>query len=259
MIEREDMQEVVKRFKEPKMLCLGSHSALDATAGARNFGLKSITYTTPQRAIIYLQNPTVGEPDEFVDDLPTYVKKEVLVTKEISDLKKNGWKRAIFIVDRYSDILEYADELVELECIQVPNRAMTVYVGGDEKCSVIENKFTIPIIGSRRLLKIENRGELEKDYYWFAEQAKIPIPKEFKVKITKFGLKFKERVDQPLVMKAEFKHRKFERGFIFAANSFDLENKVREEIKAGHRRVCPGTSCQLQLLLLSIECQTELG
>jgi len=95
MIEREDMQEVVKRFKEPKMLCLGSHSALDATAGARNFGLKSITYTTPQRAIIYLQNPTVGEPDEFVDDLPTYVKKEVLVAMSGINTAPDGLGEAI--------------------------------------------------------------------------------------------------------------------------------------------------------------------
>ena len=165
MIERDDMQDVVKRFKEPKMLILGSHSALDAAAGARDFGLKSIIYTTPQRAIIYLQNPTVGEPEEFIEDLPTHVKNEVLVTKEVNDLKKTGWKRAIFVLDKYSDIVKYVDELVELECIQVPNRAMTVYVGGDENCSVIENQFAVPIIGSRRLLKIENRGDIEKDYY----------------------------------------------------------------------------------------------
>jgi len=234
MIEREDMQEVVKKFKEPKMLLLGSHSALDAAAGARDYGLRSIIYTTPQRAIIYLQNPTVGEPDEVIEDLPSKVKDEVLVTREVSDLKKGGWKRAIFVLDDYSQIVKYVDELIELECIQVPNRALTVYVGGDEKCSVLEKNFTVPFIGSRRLLKIENRGMLERDYYWYAKKAGIPIPEEFKVEITKFGIKFKKRVDQPIVLKTEFKHRVYERGFIFAANSFDLENKVREEIKAGH-------------------------
>ena len=185
MIEREEMQEVVKKYKHPKLLILGSHSALDAAAGARDYGLKSIIFTTPQRAIIYLQNPTVGDPKDVIEDLPDFVRNEVLVSMNIKDFKKEGWKRGIFIVDEYSDIVGYVDELIDLECIQIPNRALTVYVGGDEKCSVIEKDYAVPFIGSRKLLKIENRGELEKDYYWYAKQAGIPTPKEFKFKIKK--------------------------------------------------------------------------
>lgn len=233
MIEREEMQEVVRKFKKPKLLNLGSHSALDAAAGARNYGMKSITFTTPQRAIIYLQNPTVGDPGDIIEDLPDFVRNEVLVTMDINDFKKDGWKRGILIMDNYSDIVGYVDELIDLECIQIPNRALTVYVGGDESCSVIENKYAVPMIGSRRLLKIENRGELEKDYYWYAEQAGIPTPKKFDFKIKKDGLEFEKRIDQPLILKAEFRHRKFERGFIFAADSVDLEKKVMKEFEAG--------------------------
>ena len=234
MIEREEMQEIVRRFEEPKLLILGSHSALDAAAGARDYNLKSIIYTTPQRAIIYLQNPTVGEPGDVIEDLPSFVRDEVLVTKDVFDLKKGEWKRAILVLDKYSDIVKHVDELIELECIQIPNRAMTVYVGGDEKCSVIEKEFAVPIFGSRKLLKIENRGEVERDYYWFAKEAKIPIPKEFKFRITKNGIKFDERIEQPIILKTEFKHRKYERGFIFATNSEDMEEKVSKEIEAGH-------------------------
>lgn len=234
MIEREEMQEVVKRYKQPKLLILGSHSALDAAAGARNYGLRSIVFTTPQRAIIYLQNPTIGDPDDVVEDLPNFVRNEVLVSTDIKDFKRDNWKRGIFIVDQYSDIVGYVDELIDLECIQIPNRALTVYVGGNEECSVIENDFAVPMVGSRKLLKIENRGEIEKDYYWFAEKAGIPIPKEFKFQIKEDGIEFDERVDQPLVLKTEFKHRRYERGFIFAANSEDLKKKIKEEIEAGH-------------------------
>jgi 5-formaminoimidazole-4-carboxamide-1-(beta)-D-ribofuranosyl 5'-monophosphate synthetase len=82
-------------------------------------------------------------------------------------------------------------------------------------------------------LKIENRGLIEKDYYWFAKKAGIPIPKEFKFRVTKSGIEFKERIDQPLLLKTEFKTRKYERSFIFAANSEDLEEKVGKEIKMG--------------------------
>ena len=120
------LSEEVKKYKKPKMLNLGSHSALDAAAGARNYGLKSITFTTPQRAIIYLQNPTVGDPGDIIEDLPSIVRNEVLVSMDIKDFKKAGWKRGIFIVDNYSDIVGYVDDLIDLECIQIPNRALTV-------------------------------------------------------------------------------------------------------------------------------------
>ncbi|MEM3613605.1 MAG: DUF1246 domain-containing protein, partial [Candidatus Bathyarchaeia archaeon] len=175
VISREEMQEIAKKYKEPIGLNLGSHSALDAWQGQRNYGLRSIIYTTPGRARIYLQNPMVGKPDEPVEDLPSLVRRDIRVVNDPKDIKKNGdWKSVILILDRYSDIVKYVDELVDLECLQIPNRAFSVYVGGDEYCSVIENQFAVPIVGSRALLKIENRGEIEKDYYWFAEQAGIP-------------------------------------------------------------------------------------
>ena len=162
-IRREEMQEIVKRYKEPIGLNLGSHSALDAWQGQRNYGLRSIIYTTPGRARIYLQNPMVGKPDETVEDLPSLVRRDLRVVNDPKDIKKGGdWRSVILILDKYSDIVKYVDELVDLECLQITNRAFAVYVGGDEYCSVIENDYAVPILGSRTLLKIENRGEIEK-------------------------------------------------------------------------------------------------
>jgi 5-formaminoimidazole-4-carboxamide-1-(beta)-D-ribofuranosyl 5'-monophosphate synthetase len=235
VIRREEMQEIAKKYKEPIGLNLGSHSALDAWQGQRNYGLRSIIYTTPGRARIYLQNPMVGKPDEPVEDLPSLVRRDIRVVNDPKDIKKNGdWKSVILILDKYSDIVKYVDELVDLECLQIPNRAFSVYVGGDEYCSVIENQFAVPIVGSRTLLKIENRGEIEKDYYWFAEQAGIPYPKSYKFEVRKGGIRFKEFIDEPMLLKAEHAHRKFEREFIFAADSKDLEEKVEREVKAGN-------------------------
>lgn len=234
-IEREEMQEIVKRYKEPIGLNLGSHSALDAWQGQRNYGLRSIIYVTPQRARIYLQNPMVGKPDESVEDLPFLVRRDLKVVNDLKDVKKDGdWRSIIFIVEKYSDIVKYVDQLINLECLQIPNRAFAVYVGGDENCSVIENDFAVPIVGSRRLLKIENRGEIEKDYYWFAEKAGIPYPQSYQFEVYEEGIKFKNPVEEPILLKAEHAHREFEREFIFAADSYDLEEKVRREVKAGN-------------------------
>jgi len=229
------MQEIASRYKDPALLILGSHSALDAWQGARNYGLRAVIYTTRDRARIYLQNAMAGAPGEYIEDLPELVRRDVIVVEDPAEARnRKGWRSCIVVFDRYSDVVKYVDDLIELECLQVPNRAFSVYVGGDERCSVIEDKFAVPIIGSRRLLKIENRGEIEKDYYWFAEKAGIPYPKAFKFRVVKGGIKLEEKVEQPLILKAEFAHRKFERGFIFAANSEDLEEKVRREVEAGH-------------------------
>jgi len=236
VIAREEMQETVKSYKEPIGLNLGSHSALDAWQGQRNFGLRSIIYTTPGRARIYLQNPMVGEPGKPVEDLPSQVRNDLIVTGDPSDIKKSDkkWRSAILIMNEYKDILKYADQLVDLECLQIPNRAFSVYVGGDEYCSAIENDYPVPILGSRLALKVENRGEIEKDYYWFAEKAHIPSPKSYKYEVHKNGIRFKEPIDEPILLKAEHAHRAFEREFIFAADSNDLEAKVEREMQIGN-------------------------
>lgn len=234
-IEREETQEIVKSYKTPICLNLGSHSALDAWMGQRNECLKTIIYVTPQRARIYLQNPMVGEPREAIEDLPATVRRDLMVTDDPADIKKKAdWRSVILILERYSDIVKYVDDLIELECLQIPNRAFAVYVGGDEHCGVIENEFAVPIVGSRRLLKIENRGEIEKDYYWFAEKAGIPCPKSYKFEVYDGGVRFKESIDEPLLLKAEHALREFEREFIFASDSNDLEEKIQREMEIGN-------------------------
>ncbi len=235
MIEREEMQGVAKSYQKPIGLNLGSHSALDAWMGQRDHRLRTIIYTTPQRARIYLQNPMAGEPDETIEDLADLVQRDIIVVNDLADINKRAdWKSAIVVLEQYSDIVKYVDDLIDLECLQIPNRAFSVYVGGNEHCSVIEDKFAIPIVGSRKLLKIENRGEIEKDYYWFAEQAGIPYPKSYEYEVYESGIKFNEFIDNPLLLKAEHARREFEREFIFAANSKDLEEKVRNEMELGN-------------------------
>ncbi len=236
MIDRGEMQEVVKGYKEPKLLVIGSHSALDAWSGARDYGLRAVIYTTRERALIYLQNAIAGRPGEVIEDLPRVVSRDVLVTSDIGDLKRKEWRYAILVLNRYSEVVKYSDDLVDLECVQVPNRAFSVYVGGDDYCTVIEREFRVPIFGSRKLLKIENRG-IERDYYWYLEKAGIPHPKPVKFKVTKTGITFEEHVDKPLILKAPHPEREFERAFIFAADSEDLELRVAAALDRGELTV----------------------
>ena len=238
MIEQKEMQEIVRGYKNPIGVVLGSHSALDAMAGLRDYGIKGLIYTTRGRAEIYLREPRVGKPEEVVEDLPSLARRDIIVTEDIDDIlkrKKEAWVEAILILDRYEDILksENLDALIELEGIQIPNRAFAVYVGG-EACEKIESNFHVPIFGSRALLKIENREEVKKNYYWYLEKAGIPHPREFKYEVTKDGIKFAEKINQPVVLKLPHAGRRLERGFIFAADGKSAEEEVAAEIKAKH-------------------------
>lgn len=269
MIESEEMQEMAERFEEPIELILGSHSALDAAAGARDYGIRRIIYTTPGRAEVYLSNPIVGGSKEAIEDLPSEVRREVIVRNDPRDIPKGGsWRHCILILDRYDDILKFQSELQDLECLQIPNRAFSVYVGG-EHCKRIENDFAIPIVGSRRLLKIEDR-EIEKNYYWYLERAGIPCPEEVKYSVVEDGLRFKEDIERPLVLKVPFASRRYERGFVFAANSTELERKVREEIILGHidkddlkigrvEEIVPGVTANFNFFYSPINAKEDWG
>ncbi len=234
MIELDEIRELVRRYKEPVTLIFGSHSALDARGGARNYGLRSIIYTTYARAPIYLQNIIAGEDTEYIENLPEISRRDVKVVFDPRDInKKETWKLSILILDEYRDIYKYIDDLLDLEAIQIPNRAFSVYLCGDSYCKDIEEKFKIPIFGSRKLLKIENRGKLDRDYYWYIEKAGVPYPKKYEFEVYNEGIRFKEYIDEPMILKAEHPARKFERAFIFASDSHDLEEKVEKEIRKG--------------------------
>jgi 5-formaminoimidazole-4-carboxamide-1-beta-D-ribofuranosyl 5'-monophosphate synthetase len=204
MISLEEMREVARRYRTPFGVVLGSRSALDAMAGLRNFGIQGLIYTTKGRAQIYLREPRVGMPVEEIEDLAYTVKRDLAASTDIKDLarRRGQWKEAILILDRYDEILkpENLDVLVELGGIQIPNRAFSVYVGGLGAIR-IEKEFYLPILGSRNLLKIEDREVVERNYYWYLEQAGIPHPKEFPYEVVEDGVKFSKPVEQPLVLK----------------------------------------------------------
>ncbi len=232
------MQEITRKYQDPIGVVLGSHSALDALAGLRNYGLKSLVYVTKERSEIYLREPRVGNLNRAIDYLPSQTRSDVLVTEDIQEIvrkRKEKWKEAILMIEKYDEVLkpEMQDALLELESIQIPNRAFSVYVG-KKACKKIEDDFAVPIFGSRNLLKIENREEVEKNYYWYLEKAKLPHPKEIKFKVSDEGIKLAEEIDQPMVLKIPHATRRLERGFIFAADGHTLEEEVKKEVAAGH-------------------------
>jgi len=244
-IQAEEMQEIVKHYENPTIWSIGTHSTLDKLNGLRNYNLRRVVYVPHGRANIYLQVPMVADREvansEKFMDLPAIVRRDQLFVSDPHDLvrkKHKRWKQAVLLVENYTDLYkkEYMDAVSEMEGMHTVDRGFSTYMAkGDPLCRPIENDFPIPILGKRILLKIENRGGIPRDYYWFAEQARIPTPKSFAgmYKITKRGIRFKEFIDEPMLLKAENAQRELERHFVWASDSKDMEEQIELDVKRG--------------------------
>ena len=174
---------------------LGSHSALDVCRGAKNLGFKTLVMTEKGREKTYEK----------------YYKTD----------GKLGCVDETITLNKFSDLLkpEVQKQLLEKNCIFVPNRSFEAYLNFDyEK---IENVFNVPMFGNRHLLKIEERGLSENQYY-LLEKSGIKYPKQFKDP---------KEIDRLCLIKVQEKKRIFERAFFLAENYQDYKKQVEEKLK----------------------------
>ena len=156
MISREKIFEVVERYDldKAKIGMVASHSALDVCDGAVEEGFRTVGICQEGREKTYAkyfkcQRDSNGKAVRGVVDECWTLKK----FKEMMDPK-------------------FQQRLTKDNVLFVPNRSFTSYVDLTE----IENHFAVPLVGSRALLRSEERGE-EKDYYWILDKAGLPFPK----------------------------------------------------------------------------------
>ncbi len=170
--------------------CLGSHSALEIAHGAHEHGFKTVVVCQRGRE-------------------KTYSKYYANLFDEI------------LILDNFADICyqETIDRLRELNTIFVPNRSFSVYVGYDN----IENKFSIPIFGTRGLLQAEER-DIPKGQYYLLEKSGLKHPKLFTSP---------DEIDRLVMVKLPQAKRRVERGFFTVASHKEYKTKSRELISKG--------------------------
>ena len=125
---------------------LGSHSALEIAHGAKQEGFETVVLCQKGREKTY--------------------------TKYYRNLFDH-----IMLLDKFADIVEeeHLQRLRDLCPIFVPNRSFSVYLGYKN----IEEKFSVPIMGNRHMLKTEERN-MPKNQYYLLTKAEIPTPKTFK-------------------------------------------------------------------------------
>jgi len=261
------MQEIAETYHKPVALITGSSSGLEAAVALKRYGLRTIIYVVRQKAPNCIKKLTYKRKQ----DLNAPPNNEVVVLDDVGEIKKiDGWKIAVLQLNAYSEITKYVDELIALECVQIPSKAFSVLVGGDEKRSIVENQFAIPIMGSRKLFKTANLGASEKDYRWFAQKASIPCAKVYEFKLSETGIRFAQSVNEPVVLMVEYSGVSVKKTFIIGENSNDLEERISKEVLAGNinkttlerawvQQFLLGTNINLNFFFSPIDAKKEWG
>ena len=200
MLQRKEILEVLESYdvEKVKIGVIGSHSALDVCDGAVEEDFR--TFVVCQK----------GREKTYTD----YFKSE----RENGKLIR-GMVDEILLLDKFKEIMskENQEKLAENNVLFVPNRSFTSYVDMGE----IENNFRIPLVGSRNLLRSEEREE-EKSYYWLLEKARLPYP---------------EKIDNPkdinelCIVKLKHAVKKLERGFFTASSFKEYKEKTESLLK----------------------------
>lgn len=194
-----NIKKILKQYNLSKLTfaSLGSHSALDICRGAKNLGFRTLVVTEKGREKTYEKYYRTDGKLGCVD--------ETITLNKFSDLLKP----------------EVQKKLLEKNVIFVPNRSFEAYLNFDYER--IENDFNVPIFGNRQLLKIEERGRAENQYY-LLEKSGIKYPKQFKNP---------KGIDRLCLIKVQEKKRVFERAFFLVENYQDYKKQVDEKLKQG--------------------------
>lgn len=197
MIAREKIFEIVDGYdlSKAKIGMVASHSALDVCDGAVEEGFRTVGVCQEGRDKTYskyfkCQRDKNGKAVRgVVDEMWTLKKFNAMMDQKFQALLKRD------------------------NVLFVPNRSFTSYVDLTE----IENNFAVPLVGTRGLLRSEERG-MDKDYYWILEKAGLPFPKR---------IKDPKDIDGLVIVKLHHKVKKLERGFFTAASYQEFREKSR--------------------------------
>ncbi|TFG14626.1 DUF1297 domain-containing protein [Candidatus Thorarchaeota archaeon] len=176
-------------MKLPTIGMIGSHSAEEIAASAKTHGFETVVVCQRGRERLYKH-----------------------YNKHLYD--------NLIVLNDFADTIhdDVQQQLQDLDCVWIPNRSFSVYVGYD----AIEEKFDIPLYGNRWILRVEERG-LPKDQYWLLDQSGIRIPKSFTP----------SQIDRLVIVKVQQKDKPLERAFFYAVSPEDYEEKSNKMIDEG--------------------------
>ena len=180
--------------------CIGSHSALDVCWGAKRQSLRTLVITAPKRdktyAVAFRSRPDgTGCVDETL------------------------------MVDHFADVIDASVQrkLLERNVIFIPNRSFEVYARERHSYDAIEQGMKVPLFGSRRLLRAEERDENENQYA-FLDAAGIAHPRR---------LRDAGEIEGLTLIKAAHAKVSFERAFFLAASPEQYRKRAAHYLSSG--------------------------
>lgn len=192
MIEKNKIEKIVDGYNKENITIgvLGSHSALEIGHGAKQEGYETMVVCEKGREKTY--------------------------TKHYNNLFDH-----VLLLDDFQDMVQERNQekIREKNTLFVPNRSFSVYVGYDN----IEEELKVPLLGSRKLLRTEER-DLEENQYYILDQAGITKPKIFEDP---------KDIDRPVIVKVEEKERGIERAFFYASSYEEYKQRAEKRIKDG--------------------------
>jgi 5-formaminoimidazole-4-carboxamide-1-(beta)-D-ribofuranosyl 5'-monophosphate synthetase len=203
MISRDEVLANLNKYdlREAKIGVVASHSALDTCDGAISEKFHTVAVCEK------------GRERTFANYFKTQRDPSGNIIRGVVD--------ETIMVDKFKNIIQpqVQQELIKKNVLFVPNRSFVSYSGID----AVEDDFKVPIVGSRNLLRSEERGD-EKDYYWILEKAGMPFPK----KVSR-----PEDIEDLTIVKVHHKVKKLERGFFTVKDYDQFVEKSTELIKQG--------------------------
>lgn len=196
MIERKTIQNIVRSYDADNITIgvLGGHSGLDVCRGAKKHGFKTLAVCQKGREKTYTKYYKTREDGRGCID-------ETIVLDKFADVTR-------------PDIQEI---LRDKNTIFIHNRYFWVYFDFED----IENKFNVPIYGTREMVKLEER-DVPKNQYYLLEKAGIRFPYIFKKP---------EDIDRLVIVKVNEAIRGYERAFFYASSYEDYKKKAEELLK----------------------------
>jgi 5-formaminoimidazole-4-carboxamide-1-(beta)-D-ribofuranosyl 5'-monophosphate synthetase len=201
-LDRSELQRIAAGYPGPVVVgAIGSHSAIDIADGAVAEGFRTLLLCQKGRELTYERyfrcvRDAAGQPVRgCVDEVWSYPKfADALAAPVQEKLRARG-------------------------VVLVPNRALSSYV----PLEAIENELRVPLLGSRRMLRIEERSERE-NYYALLAAGGLPAPE---------AVDGPEAIDGLVMVKLPHAVRRLERGFFTCASPAEYAERSGRLLASG--------------------------
>jgi 5-formaminoimidazole-4-carboxamide-1-(beta)-D-ribofuranosyl 5'-monophosphate synthetase len=186
VISKDDIKDVIKHYDKNKItVCtIASHSSLHVFRGAYDEGMRRCAVCAKGREVPYQRYRSAEE----------YI-----------------------VVDKFSDIIDEGiqERLRKMNAIITPHGSFVAYVGLEN----IENKFRVPILGNRNILRWEAERERVTKLF---EAANIRKPQKI------YG---PDKIDRPCMVK--FPGARGGRGYFVTDSPAGFDEKIKIMVKKG--------------------------